>query len=150
MELWYRSYKCKIDKRVHTSNIDKLYDKREDEILSTILSDKDICINPAKFFYETPECIKHLILWSKNDMTREKIIIYVDKWLFENYPLVKRWQYDYNIGDKTYNIFHIHLFIEIDPYKFVVEEGRIRYSLDFFEILGIFIKYFFTFKKTNQ
>lgn len=57
-------------------------------------------------------------------MTHREIITYVDQWLRENLPQVRRWQYDDNTGDRTFDLFHVHVFIETDPFSFKPTSGE--------------------------
>lgn len=39
-------------------------------------------------------------------------------------PQVRRWNYDDNLGERSIELFHVHVFIETIPYSFTVEEGK--------------------------
>ncbi len=43
---------------------------------------------------------------------------YVDDWLARHFPQVRRWQYDDNSGERSINLFHVHVFIEMVPFAF--------------------------------
>lgn len=47
-----------------------------------------------------------------------KIVDFVDSWLLERFPQVRRWQYDDNSGERSILLFHVHVFIEMDPFSF--------------------------------
>lgn len=50
-----------------------------------------------------------------------QIVTFVDKWLSQNMPQVRRWQYDDNSGERSFHIFHVHVFIETVPFSFVAD-----------------------------
>jgi hypothetical protein len=120
LEFWERSAECKEAKNLHIQKIDEIYDgDREGLIMSTTLKSKDTVLEPNMFPYSTPSCIEHWTLWSVNGvMTQDEIIEYVDDWLHNNMPNVKRWEWDENEGQFSFFIFHVHIFIEIEPYAF--------------------------------
>ena len=47
----------------------------------------------------------------------------MDSWLLRAFPTVQRWQYDDNSGDRSFPIFHVHVFIETIPYSFAPRPG---------------------------
>ena len=47
-----------------------------------------------------------------------QIIAFVDSWLLRHIPAVRRWQYDDNSGERSVNLFHVHVFVEMVPYSF--------------------------------
>lgn len=51
-------------------------------------------------------------------MNHEEIIGFVDNWLLENMPQVRRWQYDDNCGERSILLFHVHVYIEVIPFSF--------------------------------
>jgi len=120
LEFWERSPECKEAKNLHIQKIDEIYDgDREGLIMSTTLKGKDTVMEQNMFPYSTPACIEHWTLWSINGvMTQDEIIAYVDDWLHVNMPAVKRWEYDENEGQLSFLLFHVHIFIEIEPYAF--------------------------------
>jgi hypothetical protein len=59
----------------------------------------------------------------------------VDDWLKENMPHVKRWQYDDNSGDRSYLIYHVHVFVETVPYSFTPRPG-LEYTPPHCELLA--------------
>jgi len=120
LEFWERSAECKEAKNLHIQKIDEIYDgDREGLIMSTTLKSKDTVLEPNMFPYSTPSCIEHWTLWSVNGvMTQDEIIEYVDDWLHNNMPNVKRWEWDENEGQFSFFIFHVHIFIETEPYAF--------------------------------
>jgi hypothetical protein len=52
-----------------------------------------------------------------------QIVAYVDGWLHRHMPAVRRWQYDDNSGERSINLFHVHVFIETRPFSFTPREG---------------------------
>jgi hypothetical protein len=79
------------------------------------------------FLDDTPKGVKHYTLWSRYDLYHEEIIDFVDHWLSVNMPKARRWQYDDNCGERSFLIFHVHVFIETEPYSF-----RAREELEYF------------------
>jgi hypothetical protein len=61
----------------------------------------------------------------KNINNKKKIQNFVDTWLQKNLPQVKRWQYDDNSGERSIDLFHIHVFVETNPLlKFTPRDGQ--------------------------
>jgi hypothetical protein len=53
----------------------------------------------------------------------KQVLAFVDGWLSKHMPRVKRWQYDDNAGERSINLFHVHVFIETAPYTFTPRPG---------------------------
>lgn len=51
----------------------------------------------------------------------------MDEWLFNNFPNVCRWQYDDNCGERSIDLFHVHIFIETIPFCFEPNFGKEYY-----------------------
>ena len=49
----------------------------------------------------------------------------MDNWLREYFPQVRRWQYDDNSGERSINLFHVHVFIEMVPFSFEPRPGML-------------------------
>ena len=96
--------------------IDRFCSSREKLVLLTTLCDNDTALEPNMFPYDTPDGIVHYTLWSKHDLAHYEIVSWVHAWLRAHFPLAKRWQYDDNTGDRTFDLFHVHVFIETDPH----------------------------------
>lgn len=123
LEWWERSPNCKRAKERHTKKLDYHCESREDLVLATTLWNRRTVLEPNMFPYATPRGIKHYTLWSVDDMTHEEIVRYVDGWLQRRMPHVRRWQYDDNSGERSVLLFHVHVFIETDPYCFTPRHG---------------------------
>jgi hypothetical protein len=52
-------------------------------------------------------------------------VAFVDQWLRHNYPRVRRWQYDDNSGERSINLFHVHVFVEMIPFSFQPRPGLV-------------------------
>lgn len=52
-----------------------------------------------------------------------QIIKFVDEWLLKHHPQVRRWQYDDNSGERSILLFHVHVFVEMDPFSFTPRPG---------------------------
>ncbi len=50
-------------------------------------------------------------------MSHREIVQYVENWLSRNMPHVRRWNYDDNAGEKSIELFHVHVYIETIPYS---------------------------------
>ena len=119
LEWWERDDDCLQAKKEHMDKIDHQFGfPREDLVLLTTLSEDDIALEPNMFPYLTPLGIEHYTLWSKYDLSHDEIVDWVDSWLAKNMPQVCRWQYDDNMGERSFNIFHVHVFIETTPFSF--------------------------------
>lgn len=123
LEWWERSEGCKEAKAEHTYRIDRICSSREDLVLLTTLNGCDIALEPNMFPYDTPNCVEHYTLWSRYDLGHREIQEYVDGWLSAHLPLVRRWQYDDNCGERTIDLFHVHVFIETTPFAFQARKG---------------------------
>lgn len=73
---------------------------------------------------DTPPGIAHYTLWSRWDLKHEEVVEFVDDWLDHNFPNVRRWQYDDNSGERSILLFHVHVFVEMDPYTFTPRPGQ--------------------------
>lgn len=56
---------------------------------------------------------------------RSQIVSFVDRWLYRHMPQVRRWQYDDNSGERSIDLFHVHVFIETAPYTYAPREGML-------------------------
>lgn len=125
IEWWDRAEDCKDAKLAHVDRVDALCDySREQLVLDTTLWKTDPALEPNMFPYLTPDGILHYTLWSRYDMSKEEIIHFVDNWLEDNMPQVRRWNYDDNLGERSIELFHVHVFIESVPFSFTPEEGK--------------------------
>jgi len=64
---------------------------------------------------QTPAGIEHYTLWSIYDLSHQEIVTFVDAYLRRHMPHVRRWNYDDNLGDRSIDLFHIHVYIETNP-----------------------------------
>ena len=125
LEWWERDPECREAKAAHTARIDALFDgDRERVVFLTSLKDKDVCLEENMFPYRTPPSVKHFTLWSRREMDHDEVISWVDAWLAKNMPGVKRWQFDDNIGNKSILIYHVHVYIETEPFAFEPRAGH--------------------------
>lgn len=67
---------------------------------------------------ETPYGVEHYTLWSRYNMKHDAICSYVEGWLSRHMPQVRRWNYDDNEGEKSVELFHVHVYIEVVPYSY--------------------------------
>jgi len=118
LEWWERDEDCKLAKEYHQDKIDRLWPSREDLVMQTTLAEEDTVLEPNMFPYATPKGIAHYTLWSYDDLSHSQIVDFVDSWLLERFPQVRRWQYDDNSGERSILLFHVHVFIEMDPFSF--------------------------------
>lgn len=123
LEWWERTEDCKEAKARHTARIDHICDSREDLVLKTTLWKEDTVLEPNMFPYWTPRGVEHYTLWSIRDLKHEEVVSFVDRWLSERMPQVRRWQYDDNAGERSIDLFHVHVFIETAPFSFTPREG---------------------------
>lgn len=52
-----------------------------------------------------------------------QVVAFVDNWLSKHMSHVRRWQYDDNAGERSIDLFHVHVFIETVPFSFAPREG---------------------------
>lgn len=72
----------------------------------------------------TPRGLQHYTLWSTYEMSHEQICRYVEKWLTRKFPHVRRWNYDDNSGERSFQLFHVHVYIETIPYSYVPDPDK--------------------------
>lgn len=104
LEWWERDDDCLQAKRDHMDRLDHYGISRERLVYLTTLHDDDVVLEKNMFPYNTPTGIEHYTLWSVEDMSHEEIEAFVDKWLENRLPQVRRWQYDDNLGNNIHNI----------------------------------------------
>jgi len=127
LEWWERDDDCKDAKSYHLSKIDDLFGDREQLVLQTTLWNQEIVLETNMFPYTTPYGIEHYTIWSHRDLAHFEIVDFVDGWLRDNMPDVRRWQYDDNSGERSISIFHVHIFVETIPYSFTPRPGEEYY-----------------------
>lgn len=88
-------------------------DDREYLILQTTLWNRFTTMERNMFPYDTPPNIEHWTLWCREEMTRGEVCRYVEGWLRRHMPYVRRWNYDDNSGDRSIDLFHVHVYVEI-------------------------------------
>ena len=116
MEYWERSPGCKEAKLDHMDRIDHFCgEDREYLILQTTLWNRYITLELNMFPYETPFGIEHWTLWCRDELSHNEVCRYVENWLRKNMPNVRRWNYDSNSGDRSIDLFHVHVYIETRP-----------------------------------
>jgi len=125
LEFWERSDDCLNAKRAHLERIDSLCDSRETLVRLTTLANADTVLEKNMFPYDTPKGISHFTLWSLYDLTHDQIVSFVDHHIATHYPHVKRWQYDDNAGDRSVQLFHVHVYIEFIPYSFTPHPDKL-------------------------
>jgi len=123
IEYWERSEACKSAKLDHLDRLDELCD-REFLVLNTLLWNRDTAMEKNMFPYDTPKGIEHYTLWCVNDMTHYQICSFVEKYLRKRMPHVRRWNYDDNSGERSFQLFHVHVFIETIPYSYNSDPNR--------------------------
>jgi len=120
LEYWDRSDDCREAKVKHMDRIDEMFQKdRESVILHTTLWKEDTVLERNMFPYETPVGIEHYTLWSIHDLNHEQICSFVEDWLSRYFPQVRRWEYDDNSGDRSIELFHVHVFFETIPFSYI-------------------------------
>jgi hypothetical protein len=83
---------------------------------------------------QCPDGIEHWTLWSVRDMSHEEVCEYVEDWLAVNYPHARRWNYDDNLGQRSVELFHVHVYIETKPFSFVPDPEKIYRPVYRFEL----------------
>lgn len=133
---WSRTEECLEAKHKHIEKIDHLCESRERLVLYTTLYNRRVALEKNMFpckvscFFDllslddTPYGIEHYTLWSRYDMSHEDICRYVDNWISRRMPHVRRWNYDDNAGDKSIELFHVHVYIETVPYAYQPKEAE--------------------------
>jgi len=118
MAYWERSPGCREAKLDHMEKMDHFCgDEREYLILQTTLWNRFYTLERNMFPYDTPVGIEHWTLWCREEMSPQEVCDYVNKWLYKHMPHVRRWNYDDNSGDRSIELFHVHVYIETDPHR---------------------------------
>lgn len=77
---------------------------------------------PLQYIYSliytdtTPKGVKHYTLWSIYELRHHEIVEYVERWISKHMPQARRWNYDDNSGERSFQLFHVHVYIEVEPY----------------------------------
>ena len=124
LEWWERDGECRDAKRAHQDKIDRICESRESLILQTTLWLKESEMEHNLFPYATPSGIEHYTLWSLYEMSHSQIVTFVDNFLHREKPHARRWQYDDNMGERSIDLFHIHVFVETHPFAFSPSPGN--------------------------
>jgi len=128
LEFWERTEECKEAKKLHMTKVDHFCGgEREGLILKTVLAKADVAIETNMFPYNTPPYIAHYTLWARWDMSHEEVVSFVDEWLHTQVPKCKRWQYDDNMGEKSIELFHVHVYVEEEPNSFHLADPEKEY-----------------------
>lgn len=124
LEFWERTDECKQAKIAHIEKVDHFFQgEREALVLLTTLYDEDTVLEKNMFPYDTPRGIEHFTLWSRFELTSCEVKEFVESWLRKHMPQVRRWQYDNNLGDRSIDLFHVHVYIETLPFSFTPRDG---------------------------
>jgi hypothetical protein len=116
MAYWERSAGCREAKLNHMERMDHFCDDdREYFILQTTLWNRFHTLERNMFPYDTPDGVEHWTLWCREEMTHKEVCDYVSRWLRKHMPHVRRWNYDDNSGDRSIDLFHVHVYIETRP-----------------------------------
>ncbi|POM65254.1 N-5'phosphoribosyl anthranilate isomerase/indole-3-glycerol phosphate synthase [Phytophthora palmivora] len=111
VEYWGRTDECLERKWAHMEIVDELFESREELILATTLRNAQTVLEPNMFPYDTPDEIEHWTLWSRREMEQAEIEMFVRRWVLENAPQVKSWNYDEN-SSRSFDIFHVHVYLQ--------------------------------------
>lgn len=126
MAYWERSPGCREAKLDHMEKMDHFCgDEREYLILQTTLWKRFYTLERNMFPYDTPPGIEHWTLWCREEMSPQDVCDYVNKWLCKHMPHVRRWNYDDNSGDRSIELFHVHVYIETDPNRIPVSRASL-------------------------
>eukprot|EP00961_Rhodomonas_salina_P048922 656735-Rhodomonas_salina.1 len=112
IDYYRRSKALKERKYLHMDYLDTCFKSREEVILSTVLDQDSIVLEPNMFPYDCPPGVTHWTLWSKDWLTEDGITAFVNNWLSENMSGAIEWNHDDNMSDGlSINLFHIHVYI---------------------------------------
>lgn len=138
LKYWTRTHECKERKWDHMDYIDSHFSSREEYILQvclgylaihlglekltscfqTTFKNADVVIEPNMFPYETPDDILHFILWNRKDMVLDEVEDFVHNWIENEAPFeVLEWNYDENEGERSINLYHVHVFLRVSSSK---------------------------------
>uniref|UniRef100_A0A6U1PGM4 Uncharacterized protein n=1 Tax=Fibrocapsa japonica TaxID=94617 RepID=A0A6U1PGM4_9STRA len=123
IEYWDRTDDCINKKWDHMDFIDANFDSRENFILETALLNRDHMLEPNMFPYDTPEDILHWTMWCRWEMSEEELIKYVENWM-KKYPYIVEWNYDDNAGERSIDLYHVHVYFRVVPNASVCKVGN--------------------------
>jgi hypothetical protein len=112
---WRRSDETMARKTKRFEWMDRTYKgDRERFALEEVLGSRDINLEPNRYPYQTPPGIEHWTIWRRTPMSHDELCEYVEAWLDaqEKWHNVIAWNYDDNLGKKTINIWHVHVYFE--------------------------------------
>eukprot|EP00904_Undaria_pinnatifida_P012429 jgi/Undpi1/8316/HiC_scaffold_25.g10785.m1 len=119
MDYWVRTKACKEAKSKHIEYIDNATYSREQFIEETVFTcpstgaQRDIVLERNMFPYDVPTDVEHWTLWSREDLSDERMQEFVQNWAVSNHPHAVEWECDNNEGDRSINWFHVHVFFRI-------------------------------------
>merc|ERR1712217_886225 len=102
------------EKNKRLSWMDRKYrGNREKYIMESVLRGRDVLLEPNPYPYHLPPDIQHWTIWSTANMGHGEICEYVTGWLRARQPNnVMAWNYDDNRGNRTIDIWHVHIYFQ--------------------------------------
>ncbi|KAI9027740.1 hypothetical protein DFJ74DRAFT_660296 [Hyaloraphidium curvatum] len=115
LEYWERSEECTVRKKAHLADIDRIQGSREDWIMRSVLHTDHTVLEPNPFPYTTPRGIEHWTLWSVGNLNTEQVESFVVGWIEREKKEVVRWNFDWNEGIGSIDVWHIHVYFQTVP-----------------------------------
>lgn len=111
---WKRSDEVLEKKNKRLQWIDDTYKgNRERFVLEEVLAGREIYLEKNMFPYHLPPGMEHWTIWSRHFMDHAELCEYIDSWLAARTPHnVVAWNYDDNMGSRTIDIWHVHIYFQ--------------------------------------
>lgn len=112
---WKRNDETMARKNQRFDWMDRVYKgDRERFALEEVLGNCEINLEPNRYPYQMPPGIEHWTIWRRTRMAHEELCEYVESWLDaqKKWHNVISWNYDDNLGKKTINIWHVHVYFQ--------------------------------------
>jgi len=111
---WKRGEEVMREKNQRLEWMDRTFGgNRERYVMDHVLCGREILLEPNRYPYQLPPDLEHWTIWSTRTLSHEDLYEYMEGWLDAREPHnVKWWNYDDNIGRKTIDIWHVHIYFQ--------------------------------------
>jgi hypothetical protein len=111
---WKRNDQVMREKNARLDWMDGAFKgNRERFVLENVLCGRDVLLEPNRFPYQLPPGITHWTIWSRKSYSHEELCEYINGWLNARKPHnVIGWNYDDNRGNRTIDIWHVHIYFQ--------------------------------------
>lgn len=111
---WKRSDEVMQNKNARLAWMDSAYSgNRERYVLDEVLGSRDIVLEPNRFPYQLPPGMEHWTIWNRKPMGQDELCRWIEAWLDIHEPHnIESWNYDDNLGRRTIDVWHIHIYFQ--------------------------------------